>query len=333
MLNVQRLAVFREVAARRSFSAAAEALAYTQSAVSQSVATLEREVGVRLIERDRRELRPTEAGMALLGHADGIIARIEAAEADLAGLAGVERGRLRMAAFPTGGATLVPLAVATFRSAHPGVELSLAEGEPEVIAPRLRAGEFDVALLYEFPGQRERWATGLDRTRLLEDPMHVALPRRHRLASRPVLGLEDLRGEAWIQTSAASPCAQHIVRSCHEAGFEPAVSFQSDDYGTIQGLVAAGVGIALIPQLALTSIRDDVAIRRLDADGPARRVVAATARGGPGTPAAAAMLKVLADVARAYAPLPERAQGMTAPRPVERPSPQAPVPDAQALRP
>jgi DNA-binding transcriptional LysR family regulator len=321
MRNVRRLEVFREVAARRSFSAAAEALSYTQSAVSQSVAALEQEVGVRLIERDRRGLRATEAGATLLGHADGIIARIEAAEADLAGFAGVQRGRLRMAAFPTGGATLVPLAVATFRAAHPGVELSLAEGEPGQIAPGLRAGEFDVALLYDFPGLRERWAAGLHRVKLLDDPMHIALPRAHRFAARPVLALEDLRDEAWIQTSAESPCARHVVRSCHAAGFEPAVSFESDDYGTIQGLVAAGVGVALIPQLALTSIRDDVTIRRLDSAGPIRRVVAATAHDGAATPAAAAMLTVLADVARAYAPLPERTRGMTAPRPSRRPSP------------
>src|SRR5437763_2954753 len=150
MLNVQRLRVLREVAARGSFTAAAEALNYAQSAVSQAVATLEAETGVTLIERDRRGVRPTPAGTALVAHAEGILARLEAAEADLAAIAGVRGGRLRMASFPTAGATLMPLAIATFRGAHPDVTLSLAEGEPEEIAPRLRDGEFDLVLLFEF---------------------------------------------------------------------------------------------------------------------------------------------------------------------------------------
>src|SRR4051812_4032632 len=152
MLNVQRLRVFTEVLARGSFSGAAEALSYTQSAVSQAIATLEAETGATLIERDRRGLRPTAAGAALAEHAEGILARLEAAEDDLAAILGVRRGRLRMASFPTAGATLMPLAVATFRAKHPEVELSLAEGEPEEIVPRLKEGEFDLALLFEFRG-------------------------------------------------------------------------------------------------------------------------------------------------------------------------------------
>ena len=120
MLNVQRLKVLREVAAQGSFSAAAEALSYTQSAISQAVATLEDETGVTLIERDRRGVRPTAAGAALVEHTDGILARLEAAEADVAAIAGVRGGRLRMASFPTAGATLMPVAIATFRASHPG---------------------------------------------------------------------------------------------------------------------------------------------------------------------------------------------------------------------
>src|SRR6266571_1218728 len=125
MLNVPRLRVLREVVARGSFSAAAEALSYTQSAVSQAVATLEEETGATLIERDRRGLRPTPAGTALVEHAEGILARLQAAEADLAAIVGLRGGQLRMASFPTAGATLMPLAIATFRSAYPEVEMTL----------------------------------------------------------------------------------------------------------------------------------------------------------------------------------------------------------------
>src|SRR6266576_2421305 len=211
MLNVQRLRAFREVLARGSFSAAADALDYTQSAISQAVSTLEAEVGATLIERDRKGLRPTAAGAALAEHADAILARLETAEEDLAAIAGVRAGRLRMASFPTAGATLMPIAIATFRAAHPDVELSLAEGEPEEIAPRLRAGELDLALLFEFRGVSEKLGSKHRRVDLLEDPMYLALPNGHRLVDEPRVRLEDLSAESWVQTSAESPCARHVV--------------------------------------------------------------------------------------------------------------------------
>jgi DNA-binding transcriptional LysR family regulator len=297
MLNTSRLSVLREVVAKGSFSAAADALSYSQSAVSQAIATLEGEVGAALIERDRGGIRPTAAGAALVGHAEGILARMEAAEAEVAEISGGRGGRLRIASFPTAGATLMPLAIASFRASHPGVEVNLAEGEAEEIAPRLRAGELDLVLLFEFEGVGERLGAGMRRFELLEDRLHLALPSGHRLARRRQLRLADLREESWIQTSATSPCARHVVRSCHAAGFEPRVSFESDDYQTVQGLVAAGVGVALIPQLALSAVRADVRIRALHPSSPVRMVFAATRRGAAVTPAVATMLDVLREVA------------------------------------
>jgi DNA-binding transcriptional LysR family regulator len=300
MLNVQRLKILREVAARGSFSEAATALSYSQPAVSQAVATLEEEAGVTLIERDRRGVRPTAAGAVLVDHADAILARLDTAEAEVAAIAGVRGGRLRIASFPTAGATLMPLAVSTFRAAHPGVDLSLAEGEPEAIAPRLRAGEFDLVLLFEFPGTGENLRAGMRRADLLEDPMALALPQGHPLAAKEQIQVADLETEGWVQTSASSPCARHVVRTCHAAGFEPEVSFESDDYQVVQGLVAAGVGVALIPRLALTMVRDDIVIRELHPESPSRQVFAATPRGTPVMPAVATMLEVLQGAARRY---------------------------------
>jgi DNA-binding transcriptional LysR family regulator len=302
MLNLKRLQVLREVVARGSFSDAAEALQYSQSAVSQAVATLEAEVGATLVVRDRRGLRPTAAGAALVEHAEAILARMEAAEESVAAITGLRGGRLRMATFPTAGATLMPLAIAAFRAAHPEIALSLVEGEPEEIAPRLRSGEIDLALLFEFPGVGEPLADGVRTVDLLQDPMHVALPTSHRLARKDHVRLEELRAEAFIQTSASSPCAAHVVRCCHAAGFEPLVSFESDDYGTVQGLVAAGVGVALIPELALSTVRDDIVIRPLSPQIPVRRVVVATPR-PPGTsPAAAEMVETLRSLTQAPPP-------------------------------
>jgi DNA-binding transcriptional LysR family regulator len=306
MLNVARLKVLDEVARRGSFSAAADALDYTQSAISQQIAALEQEAGMTLLQRHPRGVSLTAAGQTLVGHAEGILARLESAEAALGAIAGLRGGRLRMASFPTAGATLMPLAIATFRARHPDIELTLAEGEPEQIAPRLRAGELDLALLFEFGDSAG--TDELTRVELLEDPLYLALPREHKLATKRKLRLEDLRGEAWVQTSSSSPCARQVVRSCHAAGFEPNVAFESDDYQTVQGLVAAGVGVALIPELALNPVvREDIAIRALSPRPPVRQVVAATPAGARLLPAAPAMLAELEDAAARY-------EALTSPR-------------------
>ncbi len=298
MLNVVRLRILTEVAACGSFSGAADALSYTQSAVSQQIATLEAEAGMTLLERHARGVRVTAAGQALVEHAEGILARLEAAEAELSAIAGLRAGRLRMASFPTAGSTLMPLAIATFSSRYPEIELTLSEGEPEEIAPRLHAGEFDLALLFEF--DESAAVEPLTRIELLDDPMYLALPLEHPLASKSGLRLGDLRGEAWVQTSRSSPCARHVVRSCHAAGFEPNVSFESDDYQTVQGLVAAGVGVALIPELALSVVREDIAIRALAPRPPVRKVIAAAPTDARLSPATPAMVGILEDAAKRY---------------------------------
>jgi DNA-binding transcriptional LysR family regulator len=312
MLNLGRLKVLQEVVSRGSFSAAAEALSYTQSAISQAIARLEGEAGASLVVRDRRGVRPTAAGAILVEHAEAIFAQVEAAEAELAAVLGLRGGVLRVASFPSAGATLIPEAVARFRAQHPGVSLTLAEGEPEEIAPRLRGGEFDLALLFEFPGVRERAGKGLRSVSLLEDPMHVALPAEHELAAKPSLSLSDLRNQDWVQTSAESPCARHVIRSCLAAGFEPRVTFESDDYETVQGLVAAGVGVALIPRLALTRVHPGIVVRELAPRSPARKVTAATTAGPGVAPAAKTMIKVLGDVARRYTEAPLAAASVSA---------------------
>jgi DNA-binding transcriptional LysR family regulator len=299
MLNTGRLRVLKEVAYRGSISATAEALSYTQSAISQQIATLEAETGMTLLERHPRGVSLTAAGQMLVGHAEGILAGLEAAEAALSEIAGLRGGRLRVASFPTAGATLMPQAIATFRSSYPGVELTLTEGEPEQIAPRLRAGELDLALLFEFAGDTPLQEDAT-RAELLEDPMYLALPGEHPLAGKGKLRLADLREEAWVQTSRSSPCARHVVRSCHAAGFEPNVSFESDDYQTVQGLVAAGVGVALIPELALSVVREDITIRTLSPAPPVRQVIAALPAGARLVPAAPVMLGILEQAATRY---------------------------------
>src|SRR5512133_2924444 len=196
MLDVRRMRVLREVAAHGSFSAAADALAYTQSAVSQQIAALEREAGTRLVERNARGVRLTDAGRALVEHADAILTRLADAEAELEAIAGLRGGRLRLAAFPTVGATLMPLAIAHFRERHPDIELTVRQLEPEDSLPLLKAGELDIALTIGPSTSTD--TEGLDIKFLLDDPMFAALPLNHPLAHKSRVRLKDLKEESWI---------------------------------------------------------------------------------------------------------------------------------------
>ncbi len=296
MLDVKRLRVLREVAAQGSFSAAAEALAYTQSAVSQQIAALEREAGAVLVDRNARGVRLTEAGRALVRHADVILSRLNDAEAELDAIAGVRGGRLRLVSFPTAGATIAPRAIGRFRERYPGVEVTLAPREPDEGLDCLKAGECDIALTVEASFARIT-DKAIDRHPLLDDPMYVCLPERHPAARKARLKLKDLADESWILgTTGTCPDGLILQRACQSAGFEPRLAFQSDDYVAIQGFVAAGVGVCFIPDLALVAVRDDVVVRCLEGRPIVRHVLAATLAGGFVSPAAAAMLEILDEV-------------------------------------
>jgi DNA-binding transcriptional LysR family regulator len=298
MLDVKRLRVLHEVARQGSFSAAADALSYTQSAISQQIAALERETGTTLVDRGARGIRMTDAGEALVKHADAILTRITDAEAELEAIAGLRGGRVRLASFATAGSTFVPHAIATFHEQHPEVEILLKESDPEDSVPALKAGQLDIAILFEPHGAGD--LSDLEQVHLLEDPMSVVLPEDHPLAAKAKVRLKDLSDESWVQTTSSCPCGVIVADQCRAAGFEPRVAFESDDYLTVQGLVAAGVGVAMIPSLGLAAYRPDVAIRPLIGANPKRDIFAATLPCGRRAPATQAMLDVLCDAARRY---------------------------------
>ena len=301
MLDVKRLRVLREVAAKGSFSAAAESLAYTQSAVSQQIAALEREAGTKLVERSARGVRLTEAGRALVKHADVILARLADAEAELEAIAGLRGGRLRLVSFATAGATIMPRAIALFRDRHPFVELTLEPAEPPEALDMLRAGACDIALTIDAPFACLD-EEGVDKTHLLDDPMYVAMPIGHPLAGKSQIKLEELASDPWLGgSSGGCPDTLILQRACNVAGFEPRIAFHSDDYLAIQGFVAAGMGVSLIPDLALLATRDDVAIRSVTGEPPVRVIQAATMRDGYRSPAVDAMLSVLVEVGAEFA--------------------------------
>src|SRR3954468_18901135 len=301
MLDVRRMRVLREVSRRGSFSAAAESLAYTQSAISQQVAALEREAGTRLVERNARGVRLTDAGRVLVDHADAILARLADAEAELEATPARRAAPPRLPSFPSPGATIMPEAIARFRERPPGVELTLEPAEPEPSIAKLRAGEADVVLDIT-AGFRPPRDDAIERSHLLDDPMYVALPAGHPFARKRALKLEDLADEAWILgTTGSCPDASIFLRSCQLAGFEPNVTFNSDDYFAIQGFVAAGMGASFIPDLALITVRDDIVVRSLGKRPPVRVIWAATLKDSYCSPARQAMLEILCEVGTEFA--------------------------------
>jgi molybdate transport repressor ModE-like protein len=299
MLDVRRMRVLREVAAQGSFSAAAESLSFTQSAVSQHVAALERECGAKLVERGPRGVRLTDAGRALVSHADAILARLDRAEEELAAIAGLRGGRLRLACFQSAGATLVPRAVKVFHDRHPDVDLSMVEAEPDVASERLHGGEIDLALVYDFPRIPGMLDAELELTHLIDDPYDLILPKGHPLADKRRLRVGDLADEPWIASSDDWGCRVITDRICQDAGFEPRVAFEADETLAAQALVAAGVGVTMLPRLALTTVHPAVVARKLS-DPPLRNVWGARLRGDYASPATEAMLQILQDVAEDF---------------------------------
>lgn len=293
MLDVRRLRVLREVARCGSFSGAAEALGYTQPAISRHVALLERETGATLLERRASGVRLTDAGALLVGHADSILARLRDAEEALDDLLGLRAGKLRMSTLSSAAASLVPLAVLEFRDRLPDVELSVSMVEPPGVLPTLRAGEVDLALcndesVLELPE--------VEGVLLFEEPLLVALPRQHSLARRGRVRLADLAEERWmLGTAHACPDASRFVRACHAEGFDPHIAFHNDDYTAVLGFVAAGVGVAPVPDMIARNASPDVRICTLQGVKLSRPIVAVLPAGYQSR-LARAMVEVLQEV-------------------------------------
>jgi DNA-binding transcriptional LysR family regulator len=255
-VNLTRLRMLSEIAGRGSFRAAAMALDYTPSAISQQIALLEREAGVQLVDRGPRGAQLTDAGVVLVRHADVALRELAKARHALDALAGNGGTRLRIAAFPTATATIVALAARSFGAEHPDWTVHVLDAEPPRALALLAAGEVDVVVVYEFD-------TGGLGDLLGYDPMMLCLPASHRLAAREEVDIEDLAGEEWFGDGIC-PSVASLVELCRAAGFTPRFSpILTHDYGAMQGLVANQGLVGLIPTLALAAPRPDVAVRRL----------------------------------------------------------------------
>jgi DNA-binding transcriptional LysR family regulator len=297
MLDLKRLRVLREVAARGSFSAAADSLYVSQSAISQQISALEAEVGVPLLLRLRSGPVLTDAGTLLVSHADAAICRLEEAERELAELSGLGAGDLRMASFASASATLVSRAARRFADLHPEIRISLSEADPEDSLPALKRGEVDLAIAYDFELDEIGEDRDLVLTPLLREEMHVAMPPRHPLAAEPTVRLEQFADETWLCGTGEGSCRRLTVGSCERAGFKPDVAYESNDYTVMQALIAAGMGVTLIPDLALLMRNPDVAVADIVPEPPIRRVWAVALGAGSRSNATEAMISVLTEVA------------------------------------
>ncbi|WP_415952409.1 LysR family transcriptional regulator [Streptomyces sp. KLOTTS4A1] len=312
MIEARHLRVLRTVAATGSFSAAARELGCTQPAVSQQMKALEHSTGTPLLIRTGREMRLTQAGEALVRHAAGILAGLTAAEEEVAAIAGLRAGRVRLVSFPSGSSALVPSALAALRAEHPGTRVSLVEAEPPRSVEMLREGDCDIALAFRYEArdgargeggsradggaaqQDDDWSDLVVRP-LLADRLVGLIPERHRLAGEEAVSIAEFADESWI--AGCPRCRRQLVDVCEGAGFTPRIDFATDDYPAVIGLVGAGLGVAVLPRLALDSVRTKGA--RAVAVEPAvrREIVALTLPDLARVPTVAATLDQLAAAA------------------------------------
>ena len=301
MLDVRRLRVLREVAARGTIAAAARSLAYTPSAVSQQLSALEREAGVALLDRGGGRIALTAAGRGLVRRTEGILDDLEAAAAELEATAALVGGTVRIAAFPSAARALLAPALVGLRARHPQLDARLEELEPEASLPALRMGEVDVAISHENARHPARTEPRLQRTELFEEPLLLALSEDHTTIrgqgtapEAPPAILADLAGERWISMPPGSACHALLIDACAQVGFAPAIAYHTNDFGVISDFVAAGLGVALVPTLSEPSFGPGVALRPVADAHAARRLYATVRAGTAQRPAVAAVLDAIA---------------------------------------
>jgi DNA-binding transcriptional LysR family regulator len=294
VFDVRRLRLLREVALRGTIAAAADALSFTPSAVSQQLSTLEREVGVALLERTGRGVRLTDEGWVLAGHAEAVFAELEKAEAALEATRTSVAGRLRVAAFASVASAVLAPTVARLAVLHPGLDVAITESDPGVGLRDLRLAEIDVVVAHEYDHLLVAPDPELDRRELFTEDMFVAAPVGRFPPGRPV-AIAELRDEVWAAAGVRTDCGMAFLEACRGSGFEPDIRYQFTEFAVVLHLVAAGLAVALLPQLAFTEYNHGYAVHPVSAGGFKRRVFTATRVGNRDRPAVVAFLDVLAE--------------------------------------
>jgi DNA-binding transcriptional LysR family regulator len=300
MIDAAGLRVMRAIADEGSFTGAALALGYSQPAISQMVRRLEQRTGTVLVERVGRNVRLTEAGQVLARHAVGVLSALDAAEEEVAAIAGLRAGRVRLMAFPSSSATLVPHALALVKRRFPDVKVTFTEAEPPESLAALRAGECDLAVAFAYEGaDSARAEDDLDlfvTTKLLDDDVRLVLPTGHPMADQEVVELAALSGEDWI--AGCPRCRGNLLQLCAAEGFTPNVAFETEDYVAVLGLVAEGLGVALVPDLILRTAHHQDVVTLPTRPASRRQVHAVTTHDLQRVPAVQATLEALVESSR-----------------------------------
>lgn len=299
-MDVKRMLLLVEVARAGSLTAAAAALRYTVSAVSQQIARLEEEAGQPLIERRARGVTLTDAGNVVVEHAEHIRLTLLAAGEQLRDIAGLNAGVLRLGTIPTVTESFLPAAISAFRQRHPHVDLRIQSAQRSDLERLLYTREIELGITWEAEGAEGASASRAASTLVFRDPDVLLVPADHALAHNRSARIEDLRDEAWIVRTSADVVA--ALRSTWEtAGFTPTVTFEARSYQEAQAMVAVGMGITFVPRLAACDVRDDIAVLAVEAASPpARRIVLAHRAGERLSPAAEEMGRILLPVGRSW---------------------------------
>ena len=301
--DVQRLRALALVLDLGSISAAASVLGYTQSAVSQQLAALEREVGTALVDRSQRPLRPTSAGASLRPHVERVLAALGGAEAAVEDLRG-GTSRLRLAAFPSALSSFVPTAVRDLRRRHPQLVVQVLQFETSEAVERLRGGDADLAVVHHLPGVAVPETAGLQRRRLLVDHLYVVVPEGHRLARGDAVSVTDLEAEPLVLPRRETPAGRFrsvVEHLCAQAGFAPRVAYELDDLPAAQAFAAAGIAVVPMHGLTLATVPAGATIRPLAERPAGSRTIHALAPAAARLPVVDDLLERLTHAAGAYA--------------------------------
>jgi DNA-binding transcriptional LysR family regulator len=299
MLDPRKLRLLVELADRGTISAVAETLDFTPSTVSHSLSTLEREVGVSLLERSPRSVRLTRAGASLAAEARTILARLGAAEADARAVGRLDSGELVMATFPSAGATIVAGAVTLLRKRHPRLELRILDAEPDESIGQVAAGEVDVAVVYEYPYLPTVDLAGFEALHLTDDRLRLRLSHEHPRGGSDRVELRKLKEEAFVAGRRGSACNGFVHAMCARAGFEPRIAFETDDIAFTCALVNAGVAVTVMPDLLVGTAAHSILTRDLSPTLPPRRISAICRASARGLPSIETAMTALADAAAA----------------------------------
>ena len=300
MPDLRQLRALQALADTGSFSRAADLLNYTQPAISKTIASLEREVGAVLVDRECRPLRLTDAGNALARHAVGVFAGLASARAEIDAITQLGGGNLQVGTFGSAASSFVVRTLCEFRRRHPAVCIGLVDGQPQPLIRRLRAGELDLAAVFDYPAAGHDLSDGLELHHLLDQPYDIVLPHDHALAREAGVHPAQLATEDWLlpDVGAEVPMMKLLARMFENAGFEPRVAFTVNDCKMVLAMVAAGGGVSIVPRLMIDPVPADVAILPVVGERPVQRVSAARLPSRYLSPAAATFLEMLREAAR-----------------------------------